>query len=76
MVSAILKIISELLPWLLGLFNEEAKARRENEAFDKAIANNDADTISRLLSERYDRMRSKGGDRPGLPGDSGSQQGV
>jgi len=76
MVSAILKIISELLPWLLGLFNEEAKTRRENEAFDKAIADSDADTISRLLSERFDRVRSQGGGCAGLPGDSGSQQGV
>jgi hypothetical protein len=74
MVSAILKIISELLPWLLGLFNEEARARRENEAFDKAVAGNDHESISRLLSERFDRVRAPGHiDNTGLPGDSGSQ---
>lgn len=74
MVSAILRIVAELLPWLLGLFNEEAKVRRDNEAFDKAIAASDADAISRLLSERFERVRSPGRvDSSGLPGDGGSQ---
>lgn len=60
MIDAILKIVAALLPWVLDVFlNPERKVKGENEAFDKALANSDSDTIARLLSQRYDGVRHK-----------------
>jgi hypothetical protein len=59
MISAIFQIISKLLPFVLKLFAPEAQRRRENAEFDKALAENNPDDITRLLSERYDRVRRK-----------------
>jgi len=59
MLSAILNIVAQILPFILGLFSHEAKTRRENEAFDKALAYGDVADISMLLSARFDRVRSK-----------------
>lgn len=58
-MNAILKIIAILLPLVLKLFAPEAQRRKENEKFDKALAENNPDDIARLLSERYDRVRQK-----------------
>ena len=65
MIAAILKIAALLAPFLIELFSKEAKAERSNHDFDKALAEGDADSISRLLSERYDRVRSKSSGDPG-----------
>jgi len=67
MISAILSIIATILPRVMELFDPEAKRRRENEAFDKAIANTDAAAISSLLSQRFDRVRTPTGSYPGQP---------
>jgi hypothetical protein len=59
MITAILSIIAAILPYVLELFSKEAKVQRGNSEFDKAIAENDVDSISRMLSERYDSVRKK-----------------
>jgi hypothetical protein len=64
MWSAILQIIAAIMPLVLKLLAPEAQRRRENEAFDKALAKTDTDAISRLLSERYDRVRKKERNNP------------
>lgn len=58
MIDAILKIAATLLPWVMDIFlNPERKIKRENESFDKAIAEGDSNTIARLLSQRYDGVQ-------------------
>lgn len=59
MITAILTIIAAALPLVLELFSKEVKVQRRNNEFDKAIAENDVDSISRMLSERYDSVRAK-----------------
>ncbi len=72
MIIAILKIFAVLLPWVIEFFGKEAKARREDEGFDKAIAENDAAAITRMLSQRYDSVRSKDSSSPGQQGNNQS----
>jgi hypothetical protein len=60
MTTAILQIIAFLLPILYEAWGSgKAKKERENEAFDKALASGDVADITRLLSERYDRVRDQ-----------------
>ena len=59
MISLVLQIIAFALPWIGSLFTAESKAQRRNDDFDKALATGNTADISRLLSERYDSMRSK-----------------
>ena len=69
MIGAILSILAAILPTILGLFSPEAKRRRENEAYDKALTCGDVANISDLLSQRFDRVRSQGGSgNSGQPG--------
>ena len=70
MVSAILNILAELLPWVKELFSTEAKRRRENAEMDKAIVCGDVANISYLLSRRFDSVRSKGGGGAGQQGNN------
>jgi len=57
MIDAILQIIALILPWIMECFSKQSATRRENEAFDSALAKNDAALAARLLSQRYDRLR-------------------
>jgi hypothetical protein len=75
MITAILQVIAALLPWIMEIFGQEAKTRRQDEAMDKALANGNVDDIGRLLSERFDRLHAKGDGDPGQPADSGPLEG-
>jgi hypothetical protein len=72
MITAILKIFAVVLPWVIELFGKDAKARRADEGFDKAIAENDAAAITRMLSQRYDSVRSKNSCGAGQQGNNQS----
>ena len=70
MIDTILQIIALILPWIMERFSKEASTRREHEAFDSALAKNDAALAGRLLSQRYDRvrgLRSESGRGAGQP---------
>ena len=56
MIKAFLIVLSWFLPWMFG--SEHEKKENENHEMDKALANNDIDTINRLLNDRFDDVRS------------------
>jgi hypothetical protein len=51
------KIVSFLVPIIIEQFNPANKIRREDHAFDKALAKNSTDDLSALLSERIDGLQ-------------------
>lgn len=60
MTAVILKIIGLLIPLVFEWYGDRnspvTKAKREDKAFDKALADNDADTLTELFSSRIDRV--------------------
>jgi hypothetical protein len=57
MITSILAIIASVIPLLMEIFTNEAKKGRTDEAFDKALAKNDAASLAALLSARIDGVR-------------------
>ena len=58
-VAIIGQLLVAIVPWIMETFNKENMARRRNEEIQKAIATNNADDLTRLLSVRVDRVRLK-----------------
>jgi len=71
-LALVLAIITLASYFLKRRFSAEGEKRKnrlkkesDNEDFDKALADNDDIDITRLLSERVDGVRPKGGDSAG-----------
>ena len=64
LVTAIVVLLTVLLRLYISPRREEIEKRKRKEVMDKAIRDDDTDTISRLMSESYDRLQSKGSDSP------------
>lgn len=56
-IGAVAAIIAAVLG--LWLKKSRTKKEKEDEEMDKAIADRDADTVARIFSERFDRVRNK-----------------
>jgi hypothetical protein len=59
MIAAILQIIAAIVPWIMEAFDAESQIRRKNAQIDDAIAKNDTAAITRMLSQRVDRVHAK-----------------
>jgi hypothetical protein len=59
MIAAILQIIASIIPWIMEAFDAESQIRRRNAQIDDSIAKNDAAAITRMLSQRTDRVLAK-----------------
>lgn len=56
-IGAVAAIIAAVLG--LWLKKSRTKKEKEDEEMDKAIADGDADAVTRIFSERFDRVSSK-----------------
>lgn len=64
-IGIVLKLVAYMVPWIMEMNSPANKVRRKDETFDKALSENNADDITRLMSQRIDSVRAKGGSNTG-----------